>query len=144
MLHAFGGAATALLTESAADPAVRAFVGQQLSGFVASALGGTPAAVDVGSAVSTAVLGLLADPAVTGGLAAVASARPLPVSLTQPGVIETLSGTAGQIATAVLSGATPAEALQAALGGQFAVRPAIKAAIGATIAIALSTADTRL
>ena len=159
---------TGLLTSLAADPGVRALIGEQLSRLVASALDGgpasqllaasairsaavqlvtaalgpSPATASIGAAVADAVVGLLASPTIGAGIGSVAGTA-VSALLAQPGIATALTGALDEIITSVLAGDTLQTALDGAL--QSLQRNAtIPAALRATVSATLDMLNTAL
>lgn len=154
LVSALGATVTTVITELAANPAVRDSIGEQVAGLVAAALDGdvaavpavvpgdTPAAPRVGAAVGRAVVSLLAAPAFSGRLAAVAGFL-LPDFLDNPAVGTAAAAAVGQLASAVFSGTEPAVALEDALQ-QLQSDIVIRTALASTLTGALRLTDTAL
>lgn len=131
--QAIGTAVTTAIRDLAADSAVRALLSDQLRTLLGANVDGSA----VGNAISDAVTGLLTDAAVLDSLA-ISAGWAITTFLSRPGIPAAVTGTAAQIATAVLAGTATDVALQAALVSLEA-NSAVKAALGSTLGTAATT-----
>lgn len=118
LVAALGTAATSLVADLSSDPSTWRLIGDLL-----------------GPTYGDPIVSLLSDPATAGDLADTVGTV-LTGFLGQPGVSAALSGAAGRLASALLSGAEASEAVDDVLGS-LQTDPAIAAALDSTVAVAL-------
>ena len=141
LVQALGTAVTEIVADVRGEPALQAFAGDQIAGYLSDALAGTPAAGIAGD-LTDVVVGLISNPAVGAALAGVAGSA-LTDFLGQPGIATAVAEIAGQAATAVLAG-TDSEVVLAvawqALQADSAFNPAVAATVANAVTALLSDA----
>lgn len=118
LVTALGAAATSLVADLSSDPSTWRLIGDL-----------------VGPTYGNTIVGLLSDPATAGDLADTVGTV-LTDFLGQPGVAAALSGAAGRLTNALLSGAEAADAIDE-LFDSLQADPAVAAALDSTVAVAL-------
>lgn len=138
---AVDAASASLLGELLGDSEVQQALGDRVANVVNSQLGLGPMAV-VGEQVGQFVVGLLINPAVSGALVDVVD-NLFTGFFGVTGVVDALSGAAGDVALAVLTGDSLTAAVQAALSA-LEVNPAIQAGVQITVADALGVINAQV
>ncbi|MCB1265810.1 MAG: hypothetical protein KDB56_14760, partial [Mycobacterium sp.] len=142
LVNAVVSTVTTLTEQLAGDTPVQVAVGQVVATLVASLLPGNPGAAQIGAVVGDAVVGILAEAPLVDGVVDVVTTT-VATLLGQPGVPAALGDAAGQIADAILSGATVSAALQEAVQA-LGADPAMLSALSTTVDAALDVVDTAL
>lgn len=136
LVQALGVTVTNVISDLANDPALQAFIGQNVVGYLVSALAGDPIVAGLAPVLGDLVTGLVANSAVSDGLANVVGGV-LTTFFGQPFVAGALSDVGGQIATALLIGTDPAAVIGASWQGLQA-NSQFASAVAGTIAGAVS------
>ena len=134
-------AAAALVGELLADTEVQQALNTRVADEVSVLLGGDLGQV-VGAQVAAVVVGLVTNPVVTDALVDVVDTM-VTDFLDAPGVVDALSGAAGDIALAVLTGESVTAAARDALSALEA-NAAIQAGVQVTVADAFTVIDTEV
>ena len=129
-------AVSGLITDLIGDPSIQAYAHQQVADTISAMLGGGTAATLVGDAVGDAVVQILAIPALDTVVSGVVDT--VLGFFSEPDVVSTLATTAGEFASAVVSGEDFSAALALAVQ-QLQGSAAILGAVGTTATNAVQT-----